>query len=107
MGEARFNGLHSSSNAKRILAQNSQAAGSLGDHQVDPWSFSSGLELDDILSLQNRQILLAPAEHYTPTVDVAALVQQAVSADPTGSSLNPRTVRRLKQAPADHRDFGI
>lgn len=107
MGEARFNGLHSSSNAKRINAQNIQAAGNFGYSHVDPLSFSSSIELEDILGLQSRHILLAPSQQPQPSINVAAIVQQAVNQDPTGSSLHGSTLRRLQQAPADHREFGI
>jgi hypothetical protein len=42
-----------------------------------------------------------------PTIDIAALIQQAVSQDPTGNSLNPETLAKLRQAPAHSDEFVI
>jgi hypothetical protein len=107
MGEARFNGMHSQPNAKGINAHGKSVAINPAYHAVEPWLFSNDIELDEVLSLQAQHMLLVPEQPSYPKVNVAALVQQAVTQDPQGQSLHGSTHKKLKHAPANPHEFGV
>lgn len=79
----------------------------LYDNGIGQFDSAAGIELEMLFNLQEPQILLAPDSQTVPTIDIAALIQQAVSQDPTGNSLNPETLAKLRQAPAHSDEFVI
>src|SRR5690349_16242429 len=70
------------------------------------------LALDNViagnaLEIYNSRFAVVEAAPSQAGIDVAALIQQAVSQDPEGRSLSAETLSKLMQAPADYQEFGI
>jgi hypothetical protein len=107
MGEARLNGLHARLAAHGLNPQAVNPQVGATGFYGDSIPLDGGYGLDEVLSLQTPRILLVPETHHQPKVNVAALVQQAVSQDPHGQSLHADTLTKLKHAPADPHEFGV
>lgn len=104
MGDMWFSGLFSSPGVKGFNVQPQQVAGNEG---VAPFSLSSTVDLNHLVSLNNTNLSVVPHGLKPDQVNVPGLVRSAVAKDPRGLSLNPDTLAFLQNAPFDESGFGL